>query len=66
MTNNAGLWLGILGIILAVVGFFFYPLWFGIAAIVLGFVAAYHFKQLLVGWLSIILGVIVLVYYFFF
>lgn len=66
MTNNVGLWLGILGIILAIVGFFFYPLWFGIAAIILGFVAVYHYQQLIVGWLSIILGVIVLVFYFFF
>ncbi|MCM3357900.1 MULTISPECIES: C4-dicarboxylate ABC transporter [unclassified Psychrobacillus] len=66
MVNNAGLWIGLLGIVLAIVGFFFYPIWLGLAAIVLGFVALYHYKQLIVGWLSIILGVIVLILYFFF
>ncbi|MBD7944086.1 MULTISPECIES: C4-dicarboxylate ABC transporter [Psychrobacillus] len=64
MEYNFGFWLGLLGIILAVVGYFFYPIWLGIAAVVLGFVALYHYKQIILGWLSIILGVIILLLQF--
>lgn len=57
MKASLGSWIGWIGIVLAVVGFFYYPLWFGGAAVVLGLLGL-TFPQKFLAWSSIVLGAI--------
>ncbi|WP_419960912.1 hypothetical protein [Psychrobacillus sp. BM2] len=62
LNSSTGLWVGLLGIVLGVLGFFYAPLWLGAGAVLLGLVAlAYSYKSF-VGWISLILGVVVLIW----
>jgi hypothetical protein len=56
---SLGIWIGWLAIILAVVGFFYAPYWLGGGALVLGLVCL-AFPQKVLAWISIVLGVIVI------
>lgn len=64
MESSTGLWVGLLGIVLGVLGFFYAPLWLGVGAVLLGLVALAYSHKLIVGWISLILGVIVLIWTF--
>lgn len=59
LSPTAGLWLGIIGIILAIIGFFWQPIWMGIIAVVLGVIGLMS-PQKPVNWISIVIGAIVL------
>lgn len=61
LNSSTGLWVGLLGIVLGVLGFFYAPLWLGAGAVLLGLVALAYSHKLVVGWISLILGVIVLI-----
>lgn len=60
LNSSTALWVGLLGIVLGVLGFFYAPLWLGAGAVLLGLIALAYSHKLLVGWISLILGVIVL------
>ena len=62
LDSSTGLWVGLLGIVLGVLGFFYAPLWLGAGAVLLGLVALAYSSKLVVGWVSLILGVIVLIW----
>ncbi|QUG40350.1 hypothetical protein KD050_13725 [Psychrobacillus sp. INOP01] len=62
MNSSTGLWVGLLGIVLGVLGFFYAPLWLGAGAVLLGLAALAYSHKLIVGWISLILGVIVLIF----
>ena len=64
LNSSTGLWVGLLGIVLGVLGFFYSPLWLGAGAVLLGLVALAYSHKLVVGWVSLILGVIVLIWTF--
>ncbi|MGE8203341.1 hypothetical protein ACQKP0_02075 [Heyndrickxia sp. NPDC080065] len=57
MSKITGLWLGWLGIIAAIVGFFYAPYWLGGIAVVLGLVT-FASPQKIVAWGAVILGAI--------
>jgi len=57
MSKMAGLWIGWLGVIVAVVGFFFVPYWLGVIAIFLGLIVLAS-PQKALGWSSLVLGII--------
>ncbi|TQR20399.1 C4-dicarboxylate ABC transporter [Psychrobacillus vulpis] len=57
MKASLGIWTGWLAIILAVVGFFYYPMYLGGAAVVLGLITLTS-PQKLLAWSSIVLGAI--------
>jgi hypothetical protein len=59
LSNSAGLWLGWIGIILGVIGFFWLPIWMSIGAILLGIIGLFS-PQKVLNWIAIILGVVVL------
>jgi hypothetical protein len=60
MNEVTGNVLGWLGIIAAVVGFFYAPIWLGIAAVVLGLVTLAS-PQKALAWVAVVLGVITLI-----
>jgi hypothetical protein len=60
ISPTAGNWLGWIGIILGVIGFFWQPVWMGIIAIVLGIIGLFSPKKG-VNWAAIIIGIIVLI-----
>ncbi|NYF26350.1 C4-dicarboxylate ABC transporter [Sporosarcina sp. JAI121] len=60
MKASLGIWIGWLAIILAIAGFFYAPFWLGGGALVLGLVCL-AFPQKLLAWISIMLGIIVIV-----
>ncbi|MET0959199.1 MAG: hypothetical protein ABWX58_02550 [Psychrobacillus psychrotolerans] len=64
MDSSTGLWVGLLGIVLGVLGFFYAPLWLGAGAVLLGLVTLAYSHKLVVGWISLILGVFVLIWTF--
>jgi len=64
LDSSTGLWVGLFGIVLGVLGFFYAPLWLGAGAVLLGLVALAYSHKLVVGWISLILGVIVLIWTF--
>ncbi|KAB2339000.1 C4-dicarboxylate ABC transporter [Cytobacillus depressus] len=57
MGKVTGLWLGWLGVIAAVVGFFFAPYWLGAIAVVLGLIVLAS-PQKALAWSSLVLGAI--------
>ena len=59
-SNNKGLWIGILAIALAVLGYFTFQMPLGFLAIVLG-VYGVTKSQKTLNWIAIVLGTIVLV-----
>lgn len=61
MNSSTGLWIGLLGVVLGVLGFFYAPLWLGAGAVLLGLTALAYSHKLIVGWISLILGVVVLI-----
>lgn len=60
LSPEAGNWLGWIGIILAVIGFFWQPVFMGIAALILGIIGLFSPRKG-VNWAAIILGAIVLI-----
>lgn len=60
LSNTAGQWLGWLGIIAAVIGFFWQPIWMGIIALVLGIIGVFS-PQKGLNWTAVVLGVIALI-----
>ena len=59
LNSSTGFWVGLLGIVLGVLSFFYAPLWLGAGAVLLGIIALGYSQKL--GWISLILGVIVLI-----
>jgi hypothetical protein len=64
MSAVTGKVLGWLGIVAAVVGFFFAPIWLGIVGLVLGLITLASPEKVL-AWLAVVLGAIVLIVQFF-
>ncbi|UUX33698.1 C4-dicarboxylate ABC transporter [Fundicoccus culcitae] len=64
ISEQAGKWLGWIGIIVGVIGFFWQPVWMGIIAIVLGVIGLFS-EQKTLNWAAIIVGAVVLIYHFF-
>jgi len=64
MSDTTGKVLGWLGIVVAVVGFFFAPVWLGIIGLVLGLITLAS-PQKVLAWLAVVLGAIVLIVQFF-
>lgn len=62
LDSSTALWVGLFGIVLGVLGFFYAPLWLGAGAVLLGLVALAYSHKLVVGWVSLVLGVIVLIW----
>lgn len=60
LSETAGNWLGWIGVILAIIGFFWQPVWMGVIAVILGIIGLFSPKKG-VNWAAIILGVIVLI-----
>lgn len=60
ISEQAGQWLGWIGIILAVIGFFWQPVWMGIIAVVLGIIGLFS-NQKGLNWTAVIIGAIVLI-----
>lgn len=60
ISETAGQWLGWIGIILAVIGFFWQPVLMGIVSIVLGVIGLAS-QQKGLNWTAIVLGAIVLI-----
>jgi len=61
VNSSTGLWIGLLGVVLGVLGFFYAPLWLGAGAVLLGLTALAYSHKLIVGWISLILGLVVLI-----
>jgi hypothetical protein len=61
ISAEAGNWLGWIGIILAIIGFFWQPVLMGIVALILGVIGLFS-PQKGVNWGAVILAVIVLIY----
>lgn len=59
--KDRSLWLGILGIALAVLGFFWLPMPLGFFAIVLGILGLSNSPYKVINWIAIVLGTIILV-----
>ena len=57
MKASLGMWIGWIGIVLAIVGFFYYPMILGAGAVVLGLVGLTS-PQKFLAWISIVLGAI--------
>lgn len=64
MTEQTGTWLGWVGIVIAIVGFFWLSIWLGIAAMVLGVIGlttpvkGLNWTAIALGAVAIILGII--------
>lgn len=63
ISNQAGQWLVWIGIICAVVAFFWQPVWMSVIAIVLGMIGLFS-EQKNLNWAAIIIGVIALIVYY--
>ncbi|WP_162890735.1 C4-dicarboxylate ABC transporter [Suicoccus acidiformans] len=63
ISNQAGQWLVWIGIICAVVAFFWQPVWMSVIAIVLGMIGLFSGQKNL-NWAAIIIGVIALIVYY--
>lgn len=61
ISSEAGKWLGWIGIILAVIGFFWQPVFMGIVALILGIIGLFS-PEKGVNWAAIIIAVILLIY----
>lgn len=64
MNDLTGKIIGWVGIVVAVVGFFFAPVWLGIIGIVLGLITLAS-PQKALAWIAVVVGVIVLVVHYF-
>lgn len=64
MSAVTGKVLGWIGIVAAVVGFFYAPIWLGIVGLVLGLITLASPEKVL-AWLAVVLGAIVLIVQFF-
>ena len=60
MSEKVGKWLGWIGIILGVIGFFWQPIWMGAVAIVAGIVGLFS-PQKKLNWVAIVAGVVALI-----
>lgn len=60
MNDSLGKWLGIIGIILAIIGFFWMTLWFGIIAIILGIIGLFTPSRTIAS-IALILGIILFI-----
>ena len=60
LSNTAGLWVGWIGIIIGVIGFFWQPVWLGIIALVLGIINLFS-PQKALAWVAIAIGAIALI-----
>ncbi|MDQ0875909.1 hypothetical protein QFZ77_004568 [Paenibacillus sp. V4I3] len=60
MNEMTGKWLGWIGIVLAIIGFFYAPIWMGSIAVILGLICLATPKKGLAWW-SIGLGVMALI-----
>ncbi|UUX33699.1 DUF308 domain-containing protein [Fundicoccus culcitae] len=65
ISETTGQWLGWIGIIVGIIGFFWQPVWMGIIAIVLGIIGLFSDQKTL-NWIAIIVGAAVLLYAFLF
>lgn len=63
LSETAGQWLGWIGIICGVIGWFWQPLWTGIVATILGIIGLFS-PQKTVNWIAIAAGVIALIIHF--
>lgn len=61
LSDTAGKWFGWIGIIVAIIGFFWQPIWMGVIALVLGIIGLFS-PQKTLNWVTIIAGAIVLIY----
>ncbi|CAM4161451.1 C4-dicarboxylate ABC transporter [Lacicoccus alkaliphilus] len=61
LNNTTGLWVGWIGIILGLIGFFWQPVFLGIAAIILGILGLFSPQKALNG-VALAIGVIALIY----
>lgn len=61
ISDNAGKWLGWIGIIVAIIGFFWEPVWMGVIALVLGIIGVFS-PQKALNWVAIVAGIIVLIF----
>jgi len=61
ISEQTGQWLGWIGIILAVIGFFWQPVWMGIIAVILGAVGLFSDQKGL-NWTATGLGIVVLIF----
>lgn len=64
ISSTAGLWLGIIGIILGIVAFFWQPVWMSVIGIVLGIIGCFAPDQLWLNIAAIAVSVIALIVYF--
>jgi hypothetical protein len=64
MNDVTGKVLGWLGIVVAVIGFFYAPIWLGCIAVVLGLITLAS-PQKILAWVAVVLGVIVLLVQYF-
>lgn len=60
INETAGTWLGWIGIIAGVIGFFWQPVWMGAIAVVLGIIGLFSDKKGL-NWVAIIVGAVALI-----
>jgi len=60
LSETAGNWLGWIGIIAGIIGFFWQPVWMGIIGIVLGVIGLFS-PQKGVNWGAIVVGAIALI-----
>lgn len=60
ISTNAGKWLGYIGIVLAVIAFFWQPIWMSIIALVLGVIGLFS-DQKTVNWIAIAVAVVALI-----
>lgn len=60
LSESAGSWLGWIGIILGVIGWFSKPVYWGVIALILGIIGLFSPKKGL-NWAAIIAGVIALI-----
>jgi len=64
MNNNVGKWLGWIGIVVGVIGFFWLRIWLGVAAVILGVIGMFSPQKklnvvtIVAGIIAIILGII--------
>lgn len=49
VSTTTGQWLGWIGIVLAIIGFFWQPVWMGVIALILGIVGLFSDQKALIG-----------------
>ena len=64
MNDVTGKILGWIGIVVAVVGFFFAPVWLGVIGVVLGLITLAS-PQKVLGWVAVVIAVIELLIHYF-